>query len=405
MLATLIPLFDENMQVRAYSLFSQKKNMLEDPLYLGTAVHYDAVMIQGFDIVNSVGINTLAPDSEIFIPVTNISIFGDINSQCKVPHKRIALLMDNYITPESSYVDRIRDLKRDGYKLAIRKIGVADFENYREILKLVDYVFLDHQKIVISKAKIYFSSQFPNVSLIAGNLHEMEIFEALKQEGGYQYYEGAFYRMPYDKGDKTIAPLKINYLQLLNVVNDDNFDLTKAADIIGQDTALVISLLEMVNKMALNSEITSIRHAAAMLGQRELKKWITTAITRQLCSDKPSEITRISLLRAKFAESIAPLFGMKFFAQELFLMGLFSVIDIMLDTTMENALEMINISKNIKSALISHSGPYAKVLDFIDRYDNADWQEVSRVMIMESIKLDDLYAAYINSLEWYRDLF
>lgn len=405
MLVTLIPLFDADMKVKSYSLFCQKKNPLLDTRYLGTAQQYNAVNIPGFEVIDSVGLYTLSPDTEIFVPVTNISIFADINSQCNVPHDRIVLLMDNTIKPTAEYVNRLKELKKDGYKLAIRKLGVADFEPFREILKVVDYVSLNHQKIVISKAKIYFASQFPNVSLIAGNLQSQEIFEELKEEGGYQYFEGEFYRMPVTRGDIQIAPLKINYIQLLNIVNGENFELTEAADIIGRDTALVVSLLEMVNKMAINSEITSIRHAAAMLGQKELKKWITTAITKQLCADKPSEITRLSLIRAKFAENLASVYDMKTQSQELFLMGLFSVIDLIMERPMDEALTMLNLSKNIKSALVNHSGPYVKILQFMERYENADWTEISRDLLIDKIDDDDIYQAYLSALEWYRDLF
>ncbi|MBE5871789.1 MAG: HDOD domain-containing protein [Lachnospiraceae bacterium] len=404
MLATLVPLFDQDMRVKAYSLFGQKKNFLLDARYLSGA-QYDAVNVPGFEIIDSIGIQTLSKDAEIFVPVTNISIYGDINSQCKVPRNRIVLLMDTLIKPELSYINRIAELKKDGYKFAIRKLNVSDFEAYKEILKQVDYVILNHQKIVISKAKIYFSKLYPNVSLVAGNLQSQEIFEELKAEGGYQFFEGGFYRMPVTKGDNEVAPLKFNYIQLLNLVNSPDFDLTDAADIIGRDTALVMSLLEIVNKMAVNSEITSIKHAASMLGQRELRKWITTAITKELCTDKPSEITRLSLLRAKFAENLAPLFEMAGQSQELFLMGLFSVIDLVLDVPMSEALKMMNVSKNISAALVDKSGAYYEILYFMECYEAADWQEISRIMLLDKMDEAKLSEAYINTLEWYRDLF
>ncbi len=405
MLATLIPLFDQDMKVKAYSLYGQKKNFLLDARYLSTAQQYDAVNIPSFEVIDSVGIDTLTTDAEIFIPITNISIYSDINGQCHVPHNRIVLLMDNTVTPTTDSIKRIKELKADGYKIAVRKLGVQDFEPYKEILLLADYVILNHQKIVISKAKIYFRAQYPNVSLVAGNLQSQEIFEELKEEGGYEYFEGDFYRMPITKGDTEIAPLKLNYIELLNVVNDSNFDLTDAADVIGRDTALVMSLLEIVNRMARNSEITSIRHAAAMLGQKELRKWITTAITKELCSDKPSEVARLSLLRAKFAESLAPLFEMAVQSQELFLMGLFSIIDLILEKPMDEALDMMNVSKNIRAALVDRGGSYFKVLSFIEAYEAGNWQEVSRIMVIDNIAMDDVYQAYIGTLEWYRDLF
>ena len=211
--------------------------------------------------------------------------------------------------------------------------------------------------------------------------------------------------MPVKESETEVSPLKVNYIELLNVVNAQDFDLQEAADVIGKDPALVISLLEMVNRMSLNSDITSIRHAAAMLGQKELKRWINTAVTKELCADKPSEITRLVMIRAKFAEGLAGAFGMGMAAQELFIMGLFSAIDIMLDKPMEEALNMVQVSKNIRDALIDNKGDFAALLNFIRRYEDADWTEISRLMVINDINMDEVYEAYLNALKWYRDLF
>lgn len=405
MLATLVPLFDKTMAVSAYSLFAQKKNYLLHPSFLGTGSFDGAGTIAGLDIIQSMGIETISANKEVFVEVNNISLFSDIDEQCSAPHERLVLLCDNTVTPDEMYVKRLRELKEEGYQLAIRKLQVASFEEYRQILLLMDYILLDHKKIDIEKARIYFGKVYPDIKLCAVNVNSQEDFDALKQNGGYDLYEGEFFRLPVTKGQSAVAPLKINYIELLNMVNDNDFELTKAADVIGRDTALVISLLKMVNRMSVNSEITSIRHAAAMLGQKELKKWINTAVTNELCADKPNEITRLSLLRAKFAESLAPVFEMAGYSSELFLMGLFSVLDIILDKPMAEALEMVKVSKSIREALVDHKGEFAQVLDFVLQYEKASWQEVSRQMVLKNIEISQVYDAYTNSLLWYRDLF
>ncbi len=405
MLATLIPLFDENISVKAYSLFSQKKNLFLNPSLAGTGYNDGAGNINGLDIIDSIGINNLVSGADVFVPVTDISLFTGIENLCKAPAERIVLLIDNSVKPEEQFIKRIKDLRSKGYKFAIRKLTIADFEPYRQILLLMDYILLNHRKLVIGNAKIYFSKMYPNIKLVACGVDTMDDFKMLKKSGGYSFYEGDFYRLPITKGAKEVSPLKTNYIELLNIVNGPDFDLTDAADVIGRDTALVISLLEIVNRIAVNSEITSIRHAAAMLGQKELKKWITTAITQQLCSDRPSEIMRLSLLRAKFAENISGQFELGVFGPELFLMGLFSVVDIILNKPMEEALALLKVSKNISRALVSHDGPFVDVLDFIQVYEAGDWQEVSRILLINDMSMDAVYEAYLGSLEWYRDLF
>ena len=404
MLLAMIPLFDENMAVKAYSVFSQKENFLLNPRMLGTA-HYDgATTVEGLELIESMGIETISENTEIFVPVSNIAIFSDVENQCHAPHERIVFLIDNTIPPVDMYVKRLRELKEMGYKLAVRKIAVVDLEGYREVLKLADYVFLNSHKIVIEKARIYFGKLYPNIKLCAGSVDNMDEFEHLKEVGGYQLYEGNFYRVPVAKGNNEVVPLKVNYIELLNVVNNENFDLADAAEIIGRDTALTISLLKMVNRMTVNSGITTIRHAAAMLGQVELKKWINTAVANEMYADKPSEITRVSLLRAKFAEKLAADFNLQSKSDELFLMGLFSVLDVILDKSMEESLEMVKVAGNIREALIGHDGLLYPVLELVTQYETANWAEVSRLMVLQNINMDALSGAYLNALQWYKEL-
>ena len=163
--------------------------------------------------------------------------------------------------------------------------------------------------------------------------------------------------------------------------------------------------MKLVNRIAVNSEVTSIRHAAAILGQKELKRWLNTVITKELCADRPNEIARLSMLRAKFAECLAPYYGLQMKASELFLMGLFSVIDIILNLPMEEALKKVNVSKEITDALLYHKGDLAKIYDLMMSYENADWQEVFRQLIVDNVSEDSVYDAYTQAVCWYKEMF
>ena len=405
MLATLIPFFDKDMKVCAYSLFSQKENLLLNPARQPSGINDGAARVEGLDILQRIGIDTLSPGTDVFVPVGSIAVFSDIESQSEAMIGRLVLLFDNSVTNTPDYQERFRQLKQKGYKLAIRKLPVEEIENYKEILSLMDYIILDYKKVDVYKARIYFGNQYPNIRICVGNIEKQEVFDDVRVDRAFHLFEGAFYRIPVTKGQTEVEPLKVNYLELMNIVNDVDFELTKAADVIGRDTALVVSLLEMVNRIATKSEVTSIRHAAALLGQRELKKWINTVITKELCADRPNEITRVSLLRAKFLECLAPSFGMGMKASELFLMGLFSVLNIILSMPMEEALNKVNVSKDIREALLSCKGEFADIYGFMTAYENADWQEVSRMQILKNIDSDAVFKAYIEAVCWYKEMF
>lgn len=402
MLVSLVPMFDKDMKVSAYSLLAQNDNYLLNPTLTGIERHAVAAKINGVDVLNEMGVETLSPGTDIFLPISKIAIFTDVPGICKVPHERLVLLLED-INAEESYVKRLIELKSMGYRLALKNLPVTSYVEHAAIIKLIDYIMLDSTEVDVKKAKIFFTKAYPHVKLCVSNIVSQEYFDAIKDDAEFLWFEGPFYRVPVTKGESEVAPLKATYLQLLNVVNDVDFELTDVADVISRDTALTLSFLKMVGAVA-GAEITSIRQAAAMLGQVELKKWINAVVTKELCADRPSEVMRISLLRAKFAEQLAVLFEMGMSGQELFLTGLFSVLDIILECPMQEALGKIKVSKDIKDALIDHKGKFAKVLDFVVQYEAANWQEVSRVFIVENIEMDDVYEAYINSIKWYHQL-
>lgn len=405
MLATLIPFFDKDMKVCAYSLVSQKENSLLNPPIFGTSSPTGLAEIEGLDIVRNIGIDTLSPGTDVFIPVSHIAIFLDIESQCEDLKERLVLLFDKSIENTEAYQKRLAQLKQKGYKLAISSFPVSELEQNRELLALMDYIILDCKKVDVSKAKIYFGHLYPKLNICVGNIGSQEIFDELKDDGSFRYFEGTFYRVPITKGETEVSPLKINYLELMNIVNDVDFELTEAADVIGRDTALVVQLLKMVNHIAINSEVTSIRHAAAILGQKELKKWINTVITKELCADRPNEIARTSMLRAKFMECLAPVFGLGMKASEVFLMGLFSILDIILNMPMEEALKKVNVSKEIADALVYHKGELADIYSFVISYEAADWQEISRQLIVLNVDTNTIYQAYTETVCWYKSMF
>ena len=400
MMLTLIPFFDRNMSVSAYSLFTRKNNFLMNPSLLGSRQFDGAAYVDGLELIQELGTTTLSGGKPIFVSLNNISIFSSLESECKNTNHAPILLIDQTFPPVSMYTDRIRELREFGYHFAIRNLPVHCYEDYAPILSQMDYILIDCQKIDAVKASFYFRKLYPDICICASNIPDTETFGKLSPAETISLFEGTFFRMPVTRGEHKVSPLKINYISLLNLIEEDDFDLTKAADIISQDTALIISLLRLANTRSFNSEITSVRVAVSMLGQKDLTRWIQTTVIEKLCSDKPNELMRLS----KFAENLAPVFGMAMRSQELFLTGLFSILDIILDCSMEEALSMVRVSGKIRTALLEHTGSLAEVLHFIVKYESAEWQEVSRQLVLKNIEIPDVSHAWVSSLQWYAKL-
>ena len=260
-----------------------------NPSLLGSRQFDGAAYVDGLELIQELGTTTLSGGKPIFVSLNNISIFSSLESECKNTNHAPILLIDQTFPPVSMYTDRIRELREFGYHFAIRNLPVHCYEDYAPILSQMDYILIDCQKIDAVKASFYFRKLYPDICICASNIPDTETFGKLSPAETISLFEGTFFRMPVTRGEHKVSPLKINYISLLNLMEEDDFDLTKAADIISQDTALIISLLRLANTRSFNSEITSVRVAVSMLGQKDLTRWIQTTVIEKLCSDKPND--------------------------------------------------------------------------------------------------------------------
>jgi len=151
-------------------------------------------------------------------------------------------------------------------------------------------------------------------------------------------------------------------------------------------------------------KIDSIRNAVAILGQKEVKKWASIAISMGMGEDRPGEITRLSLIRAKFAENLAPAFEMAIKSGSLFISGLFSLLDVILQMPLEKAIDEVAASGEIRDTLLEKKGALSEVMRLILAYENADWHNTSLLMVKNNVDIKTLTQAYIDSLYWYRQL-
>ncbi len=405
MLATLVPLFYEDMSVASYCLYAQKENMFENPHLLAAGKYDGAGSIVGIEVFESISEDDLASNCDIIIPINNISLFANIEQQLTGFDGRIVLLLDPSVKPEESYNKRLLDLKGKGFKLGIKDLPINVLEEYKFMLGDFD-LFLINSDMgdVVEQAKAFRKIK-PDGILCAENLHSKDEFNAAKESGLFKIFEGTFYRVPINEQDTDVTPIKINYMKLMTVINQSDFDLEDVANVVAQDPALSIELLKIANKLTINSNIRSINQATALLGQKEIRRWLNATLFNELAAGKPNEITRLSLIRARFAENLAPVFDYAMRKDELFLMGLFSLLNLILDMPMEQALEQVGVSNEIKKALVKDDGIFSPQLEFLLSYEAGNWQEVSRLMVLHDIEMHVVYEAYVEALKWYGDMF
>ncbi|MDR0273613.1 MAG: HDOD domain-containing protein [Clostridiales bacterium] len=399
------PLFTGKMQVEGYFMSAQYGNAI---LESTKSNPLDRAMDSPFiDFVNDVGLDALTQSKPIFIPVTQIQLFTELNKNITEETDKIVFLLNENITFDELVLERCSHFHGLGFKFSAIFRGRA--EDILPVKPFISYVLL---KVPLNNLVSYsgiIKNEFPNAEVVAMEISEKPVFDqiVMHRDSKIDLYDGAFYkvRIPTNAKQNALSPLKTNYIQLLNVVNQDDFDFQAFTRTIRQDTALAIQFMKLVNTAGkTRSEVKNLNQAAAMLGQKEIKKWVSTAVSNALCTDSPSEIMRLSLIRAKFCENLARHFEMGMAAENLFLMGLFSVLDVILDIPIEDAFKMVFVPPQIKDALVTQQGEFYIVLFFVQEYEMGHWKEISRIALVRNISIDQIHIAYKEALLWYSDL-
>ncbi|MDR1573536.1 MAG: HDOD domain-containing protein [Clostridiales Family XIII bacterium] len=400
-----VPLFNEDIAVEAYYFRHRKGNDLLD----GTSMSvFDGAMLSPpLEMLNLVSMEALTMDKPIFVPVTKYMLLSRLELQSHQKADKIIFMIDgNEIEEAEPYLANIENLKALGYRFGLQRI--SDVEKMGPILEKCDYVFYDHRVfdyMADVKIRITVAHRYKHITSVYTHVNNMDLFKDLRLR--YKgLFEGHFYRTPLTKGKQEVSPLQVNLINLLNKVRDENFEFDEISDIIQKDPMLTVSLLRLVNSayFSLREKVKSINQAVVMLGQTEIRKWITTAVSRLLGAEKPGEVTRLSLIRARFAEELANKFGMEKEAQSLFLMGLFSVLDAILDRPIEEALDMVHVSEDIRDALVNRTGKYSVIFQFILEYEAANWNVVSRLLILNDLDTEAVYRSYVNAMVWYNEI-
>lgn len=391
-----VPVFDKDIAIKSYLLNCNKYDLNVDIFE-----YYSPAM----EAINSVGIEAFTLDEPIFIPISSKMLTASLGFECMHPPQRIVFLFSSDLRPEEPYISHIKSLVSQGFGVAIA--GIENIEPYHHILQYCTYFMLDvnNKPAHTIKSQLDILQKYPMLTPVAAEIPDENTFDTCMSMG-FSLFEGPFYRQPVTKGSRDIDALKSNLVRLLNIVRNENFEFDIVADTIQRDTALSLSLMTLINSpyIGLSQRVKTISHAVTLLGQNEVRKWATASVSRFLGADKPSEITKLSLTRAKFCENISPLFGMAEESSSLFMMGLFSVFDIILDIPIDKVFEKVLVSDEIYDALVMNKGPFFAVFDFISKYESADWASVEKIIESLKIPADAVYNAYIDSISWYSDL-
>ena len=224
------------------------------------------------------------------------------------------------------------------------------------------------------------------------------------ENSGSATFKAFFFTRPEKIGIREVASAKISLVNLLAEVNREMTSLQRLEDIVSSDAGLSYKLLRFINSSYFYriNKIESVKHAVAYLGDRELRRFISLVIISEIASDKPPELVRLALVRAKFLELLMVKSKRNEKSGELFLLGLFSLLDAMLDTDMENIGGKLPLSDNLRDALVLKSGTLAPFLSTLICYERRDKPGCLDALKTIGITPGDVGPAYLEAIEFAR---
>ncbi len=399
-----VPLFDAKMAVQAYWLRAQsgEKTLSRVGDFRSKG---DEMLTPGLDLVEKVGVDSFAASAPLLINFSRLHLLAGRPGGSRIPHERLVCVIPGNLPDDVELLQRCSALRQQGYAFAIQ--GFPPQGASSPYFSYADYLMLEigtpgYDSII--KTMTY---HHPAVRLVITDVPDQAAFDKVCKHRDTRgaLLHGSFYNRPVTRGAATISPLKVNVLNLLKNVNTEDFELSESTKIIERDPALSISLLRFINSSgALSRKVDSIQHAVAIMGQQEIRRWASVAIQVSLAEDRPSEVTRLSLIRAQFAENLAGAFELGVFQQSLFITGLFSLLDVILEQPMAVAVQNVAVNQRVRDALVDKGGILYPVMELIYAYEKADWDAVTFLMIHNNVPIEAVSNAFVNALTWYNKL-
>jgi EAL and modified HD-GYP domain-containing signal transduction protein len=388
------PIFDRQLRVYGYELFFRSGVQS-----IFGRIHPDEALSDSFLSKNrSPDLGALTGNKRYFLSVTlDILLQGYVHL---LPKELAAVEIPRFLPPSSDVMAACKKLKEAGYLIAVEDAGGA--ERRESLLALADMVKLQFPGTGGSGercvAELFASGK---VQLIAEKVATPKILDEAR-EMNFDYFQGDFFRVPTILRGKDIPGLKIHYMDLMTQIHREPFEITRLENIVNQDVSLTYKLLRYINSafFGLPTKVNSIRHALLLLGARETKKWATLVVITGMTSDQPREVLVQTLVRAKFCELLAGPAGLFGRGDELFLMGMVSLLDVILGRPMDRVLSSLPVPDDVRKGLSGGESALGDVFSCVLAYESAEWNKLSQVAERLGLMEEEISSTYRKSLEW-----
>ena len=393
-------ILDQQKNVYAYEILfrSGLKNAF-DPNLDGNVATQSVMVNAMLDF----GMNKLVSDKRAFINFTEQNLLN--RAPKLLPSENVVVEILETVQPTPEILQVVQELKAAGYKIALDDFVLMP--GYEPLIDMADIIKVDFRITTDPKERKNLRKILPkHVRLLAEKIETEEEFQQAL-DFGYVLFQGYFFCKPAVLRRKRLTSNALSKMRLLREINRQNVDFSAITGVISSDTNLVHKLLTYINSagVGLSNHVSNLKQATVLLGASGVRRWVTLVSLQTFSEDKPPELFTLSLLRAKFCELLAgKLKRPGLTSDTAFLLGMFSLLDVLLSLPMDDVLKEVSLSDELSEALRGKDNDLRRLLDLVVAYEKGDWEKVITCCTHENLDPDYLKPTYDNVLEWYNAL-
>jgi EAL and modified HD-GYP domain-containing signal transduction protein len=389
------PIFNRRKQIFGYELLFRNSAAVYTPGIDGDVATSTVLSNAFFNI----GLDTLTGGKKSFINFTQNLLLKKV--PLLLPKQETVVEILENVQPTPELIAACREIAEKGYTLALDDFVFTP--ELKPLIEIADIIKFDFRLSSMEQIQSYLEQieHHNGLHLLAEKVETPEEFKRAK-EMGFEYFQGYFFCKPELVKGKEIAGSQLVLLQIMAEVNKADFKFSELERLIAPDVSLSYKLLRYINSafFAKAQTTASIQQALVYMGEAEIRRFVSLVAMSGLAKGKPDELIRAACIRGKFCELLADGKPGSATASELFTLGIFSLIDAILDQPMEKIMRELPLAEEITHALVHRKGALMGYLGLVEFYEKGQWPLVSRLAAALNIAESKLPEFYRQACQW-----
>ena len=294
----------------------------------------------------------------------------------------------------------LESLRAQGFKLSFKHTVLESA--YAAWLPLADFIKFDLAVLRADQLAVLigYAQRHTNAVIIAEKV-ESEIQLAQLKDLGIQRFQGTWFSRPALVKSRVLTPGQASIIQLINLLRQQAPP-EAIEEVLKKDAGLAFNLMRLINSagLGLSREITSFRQAVLILGLKKMFRWAALLLTASKFGNVPASVGQIAVVRGRLMELLALELLGEDDADQAFVVGVFSLLDVMLQISMEATLQLVNVPAPVSAALLLREGVLGQLLILAEACDDDISALDDRSASLLRLSPLQINAAHLQALSW-----